>query len=134
VQRQQCPVSLFALLHDTVGYLQVLAEQRGLTLELVSGQCGELPGDEFRLGMVCSNLIENAIKYSRPGGHIKVSCRPDGNCKMFEVADDGLGISAEHLPRVFNRFFQADECRSSGCAILGLSIAKSIIRAHHGEL
>ena len=134
VQRQLRPVSVAALLHDTVEHLQVLAEQRGLTLELVSGQCGEVPGDEFRLGMVCSNLIENAIKYSRPGGHIRVSCRPEGNRTVVEVADDGIGISAEHLPRVFDRFFRADGSRSSGGAGLGLSIAQSIIRAHHGEI
>lgn len=134
VQRQLRPISLAAILQDTVEHLQVLAEQRGLTLELIAGQCGEVRGDEFRLGMVCSNLIENAIKYSRPGGHIRVSCRPDGNRTVVEVADDGVGISAEHLPRVFDRFFRADESRSGGGAGLGLSIAQSIIRAHHGEI
>lgn len=134
VNRALRPVSLDAILQDTVDHLQVLAEQRGLKLQLSSGPCGEVPGDEFRLGMVCSNLIENAIKYSRPGGRIRVSCHPEGNQTVVEVADDGIGISAEHLPRVFDRFYRADGSRSSGGAGLGLSISKSIIKAHHGEI
>lgn len=84
--------------------------------------------------MVCSNLIENAIKYSRPGGKIVVSCRPEGNQTVLEVSDDGIGISAGDLPRVFDRFFRADGSRSSAGAGLGLSIAQSIIRAHHGQI
>lgn len=134
VNRALRPVSLTAILQDTVEHLQVLAEQRGLQLKLLSGPCGDVPGDEFRLGMVCSNLIENAIKYSRPGGKIRVSCRPEGQQTVLEVSDDGIGISAEHLPRVFDRFFRADGSRSSAGAGLGLSIAQSIIRAHHGDI
>ncbi|MFN5799791.1 MAG: sensor histidine kinase, partial [Planctomyces sp.] len=134
VNRALRPVSLTAILQDTVEHLQVLAEQRGLQLKLLSGPCGDVPGDEFRLGMVCSNLIENAIKYSRPGGKIRVSCRPEGQQTVLEVSDDGIGITAEHLPRVFDRFYRADGSRSSAGAGLGLSIAQSIIRAHHGQI
>ncbi|MFN5050730.1 MAG: sensor histidine kinase, partial [Planctomyces sp.] len=134
VNRALRPVSLTAILQDTVEHLQVLAEQRGLQLKLSSGPCGDVPGDEFRLGMVCSNLIENAIKYSRPGGKIRVSCRPEGQQTVLEVSDDGIGITAEHLPRVFDRFYRADGSRSSAGAGLGLSIAQSIIRAHHGQI
>lgn len=134
VQRALHPVSIAEILHETVDHLQVLAEQRNIRLTLESGLCGAVPGDAFRLSMVCTNLIENAIKYSHPGGQIRVSCRPDGSFTVVEVADDGIGISAEHLPKVFDRFFRADSSRSTGGAGLGLSIAQSIVRAHGGEI
>jgi signal transduction histidine kinase len=91
--------------------------------------------DADRIEQVLLNLLDNAIKYSRPGGTItlRVSATP-GRRVLVEVIDHGVGIPASELPRVGQRFYRADKARSGGGHGLGLAIAQSLIRAHGGEL
>jgi len=81
-------------------------------------------------------LLDNAIKYTRDGGHIEFVTGRHGNCARLRVSDDGIGIPADALHHVFERFFRADKARSraSGGAGLGLSIVKAICSAHSGEI
>jgi signal transduction histidine kinase len=91
--------------------------------------------DADRIEQVLRNLIDNAIKYARPGGSIKLRVSTTEDDKVLvEVQDDGIGIPADQLPRVGERFYRADKARSSGGHGLGLAIAQSLIRAHGGEL
>ena len=90
--------------------------------------------DRDRLRGVLENLVENALKYTPAGGHVSVSARTDDGSVVFEVADDGPGIGAEHLPRLFERFYRVDKARSRelGGTGLGLSIVKHLAESLGG--
>jgi two-component system phosphate regulon sensor histidine kinase PhoR len=89
-------------------------------------------GEQARL--VLTNLIHNAVKFTPPGGRITVSARPNGEEVLFSVEDTGVGIPAEDLPRVFERFYKADRARSGGGTGLGLAIAKHVVQGHGGHI
>jgi two-component system phosphate regulon sensor histidine kinase PhoR len=82
------------------------------------------------------NLIDNAIKYSNPGGAIDVEVEPTGKEFVIRVRDYGIGIAREHLPRIFERFYRVDKgrARQEGGTGLGLSIVKYIVLAHAGKV
>jgi two-component system phosphate regulon sensor histidine kinase PhoR len=90
--------------------------------------------DRDRLRGVVENLVENALKYTPSGGHVSVSARTDDGSVVFEVTDDGPGIGAEHLPRLFERFYRVDKARSRelGGTGLGLSIVKHLVESLGG--
>lgn len=92
--------------------------------------------DPHRVGQVVLNLVGNAAKFTPPGGKIRVAVRPFRSAVMVEVADTGIGIEGRHLPRLFDRFYQADASltRERGGAGLGLAIAKGLVEAHGGEI
>lgn len=92
--------------------------------------------DPARLRQVVDNLVSNAIKYNREGGEIDISCTADGRNAWLVVRDTGVGISAEELPRLFERFFRAESVRNTSThgSGLGLSISREIVRLHHGEI
>jgi signal transduction histidine kinase len=97
---------------------------------------GTLRADPERLETALDGLLENAVKATDDGDTIRVSCRADGEDLMIEVADEGRGIAAEDLPRIFDRFarVEADRGRSNGGTGLGLSITKAIVEAHGGSI
>ena len=87
---------------------------------------------EDDLYQICFNLMENAIKYNLPGGKVFVSVCRDGDQVLLEVADTGIGIPEEELPKVFNRFYRVDKARSraAGGTGLGLSIVRDLSLIH----
>jgi len=93
-------------------------------------------GDRARLKQVVVNLLDNAIKYTPQGGTVTLTVGARDSKAVLEVADNGVGIPADALPRVFERFFRVDKARSRdrGGAGLGLAIVKSICTAHHGRV
>jgi two-component system, OmpR family, sensor kinase len=123
------------LVQDTVTLLRPLAEQRGLSLQskLPSVAC---VGDPERIRQVATNLITNAIHFNRPGGDIDVTVENAGHSAVLKVTDTGLGIEAQDLPRIFERFYRADKARSreQGGTGLGLAICKAIVDAHSGSI
>jgi signal transduction histidine kinase len=92
-----------------------------------------LPADRHRVGQVLSNLLSNAIKFTRHGGRIAVSAWHRDNTIVVSVSDEGPGILREDLPKVFDRFWQAEKTKRLGTG-LGLSIAKGIVEAHGGKI
>jgi heavy metal sensor kinase len=121
-------------------YLQakVLAEAGGLEVVLNLNVIEEirLVGDELRLRQVFLNLISNAIKYTAAGGCIEIALAVEGAAAVVSVQDTGIGIAAEHLPHIFDRFYRIDKARNrqDGGTGLGLSIVKSIVEAHEGTI
>jgi two-component system phosphate regulon sensor histidine kinase PhoR len=130
------PVELRSLAEKIFSDLKPPAENKNV--ELVN-QLPELTatGDVNRLEQVLANLVDNAIKYGRAQGHVTVGGKKldDGKLEIF-VRDDGPGIPAESLDRVFERFYRVDKARSrdQGGTGLGLSIVKHIVQAHGGEV
>lgn len=95
-----------------------------------------LPADESRLQEVIYNLLDNAVKYSQPGGTVFLRAEIDGERVRISVADQGVGIPEADLPRIFERFYRADKARSRelGGTGLGLSIVKHIVQLHGGSV
>ncbi len=132
------PLGIGAPLRSAAAALAGAAESKGVEL-LVEPVPADLPavaGNHERLERVFTNLIENAIKYTPRGGHVRARARRAGRTLEIEVSDDGVGIPAVHLPRIFERFYRVDRSRSRemGGTGLGLAIVKHIVRAHGGSV
>ena len=113
------------------------ADDKGVTIRSSLGpEAVMVSGDEQSLRQMTSNLLENAVKYTPPGGNVCLSLKHEGNNVIFEVKDTGVGIAAEHVARVFERFYRVDKARSRevGGTGLGLSIVKHVCLAHGGEV
>ena len=135
-QAEWVPFNLAELAATTADQMNLMAEDKGITV--TCGPAAEIivQGDRARLKQVVVNLLDNAIKYTPNGGSIRLTARSQNNHAILEVADTGIGISAEALPHVFERFFRVDQARTgdAGGAGLGLAIVKSICAAHGAEV
>jgi two-component system phosphate regulon sensor histidine kinase PhoR len=130
------PVALAPLLGDVLSGFEAKARQKGIDLELRAEQgLPDIIGDAFRLEQIFQNLIDNALKFTDKG-RIDVSLRRDGDRVAVEVRDTGIGISEEHLPHIFERFYVVDKSRDKklGGTGLGLAIAKHIALRHRGTI
>jgi two-component system phosphate regulon sensor histidine kinase PhoR len=106
------------------------------TLVDVADDCSTVRADETRLREVFDNLLDNALKYSNKNGEVRLQAQRRGNEIALSVSDNGVGISSEDLPRIFERFYRADKARSRelGGTGLGLSIVKHIAQLHGGRV
>ena len=131
---QKVPAS--TLVEEAVGSLAGLVLDSALTLEVGETTGEPVMTDLDALSQVFGNLIENAMKYGKAGGRIRVGVRKQDGLIEFYVQDFGSGIAYEHLPRIFERFYRVDKARSreSGGTGLGLAIAKHIVHAHGGDI
>jgi signal transduction histidine kinase len=131
------PVNIGTLVSEVVRRATVVADANGRQLvSAISNEDALVEIDPDRIQQVLLILLDNALKYTPAGGQVKVSLRTDDNSAIVEVADTGPGIAAEHLPRIFDRFYRADAARSraAGGTGLGLSIARMLVEAHGGQL
>jgi two-component system phosphate regulon sensor histidine kinase PhoR len=129
------PVPVSEVVVPPVDRLRPQAERGGL--ELTALLPPDLPmvlADADRARLVLTNLVHNAVKFTPPGGQIIVGARPDGKDIIISVQDTGVGIPADDLPRIFERFYKADRARSGGGTGLGLAIAKHIVQGHGGRI
>ncbi|MCX5714502.1 MAG: sensor histidine kinase, partial [Candidatus Omnitrophica bacterium] len=110
------------------------AEKKNISVEVSLKSKIEVTVDGEKLGRVLLNLMDNAIKYTPKGGRITVSLAKHAAHAEVRIADTGIGIDEKDLPFIFERLYRADKSRSSQGFGLGLSIAKSIIQAHHGTI
>ena len=131
---QQENVSLKEMLLDAGERAMHLAGGRRIVIERQEDLW--VKGDVDRLGQVLRNLVDNAIRYTPEGGTITLSLFENGDWALLKVADTGIGISPEHLPHIFDRFYRADRARSraSGGTGLGLAIVKGIVEQHGGRV
>jgi heavy metal sensor kinase len=130
-------VELRGFIDSLRGQLTAMCESRGLTLRLeMPAEPVFVGGEQAAIGRLVVILADNAAKYTPAPGEVRVSLRAVDGSADIEVADTGIGIAAEDLPRVFDRFYRADKARSrdSGGAGLGLSIAKWIAERHGGRI
>jgi len=128
------PHSAAALVAEAVELLRPVALERSQILEVsVAENLPAVHADRSRVLQVLSNLVGNAVKFSPEGGRITLNCVAAGAEVRFSIADSGPGIPEEHLPRIFDRFWQARHVRRGGAG-LGLSIARGIVEAHGGRI
>jgi heavy metal sensor kinase len=133
---EPAPVDLAALVAGVVETMRPLAEARGVALRHDPDGPLRVRGEDARLRQVFFNLLDNAIKYTPEGGAVAVGLGEAGGEAVVTVRDTGVGISAEHLSHVFDRFYRVDKARSraEGGAGLGLSIARKIVTDHGGRI
>ena len=126
--------NLTSLVVDVMDQLEQRAKRAGIEVEFVdeNRRNVEVIGDAPKIEQVVTNLISNSLRYGKEGGKTEVRFYDMDEQMLVEVADDGIGMSEEHLPRIFERFYRVDKSRSrnAGGSGLGLSIVKHIIEAH----
>ena len=112
------------------------ARERGIQFTAAAGKIRYVTADPDALRQVLTNLLDNALRHTPPGGRIDVSLEPAPGEVTVSVADTGSGIAPEHLPRIFERFYRADPGRSreEGGTGLGLAIVKHLVEAHGGRV
>lgn len=131
------PFDVASLVNSCCDIMRHTAEQKSLTLEVdVAPAIPELAADKRACKQMLLNVIANAIKFTEPGGWVRVSAKVDGQNVMLAVSDNGIGIADQDLPKLGNPFVQADSSynRSHEGAGLGLSVVKGLVRLHGGTL
>jgi two-component system heavy metal sensor histidine kinase CusS len=130
---QQVNRSVFsgrAALEKIVAFYQALAEDRHVAISCRGD--ADVFADPILFNRAISNLVDNALRFTSEGGEIRISIQASNNGSEVSVRDSGSGISPEHLPHVFDRFYRSDKSRSSAGTGLGLSLVKSIVDLHGG--
>jgi heavy metal sensor kinase len=130
---KQARFDLAQTARDCVALIEPLATARHvkITCELPPLEC---VGDSERLAQVITNLLTNAITYNKENGEVRIAGEKKDGSAILRVSDTGVGMSAEDLPRVFDRFYRVDSSRTSGNTGLGLAISKAIVEAHGGQI
>jgi len=136
IRMNQQRINLAELARSTAEQMQLLADEKSMALRYSLQPGVEVQGDPSRLKQILVNLLDNAIRYTADEGWVEIAVYSEGAKGILKVTDNGVGISAESLPHLFERFYRADKARSrySGGAGLGLSIVKSICVAHGGNV
>ncbi|MFD2692174.1 two-component system histidine kinase PnpS [Sporolactobacillus shoreicorticis] len=133
---QLSQVSLSNVLDSVLFMLKGKAEAKKIRLSHLQGNEGLIMGDAFRIRQIMINLITNAISYTPENGTVSVSIHERKQEADFIVADNGMGIEKDQIPRIFERFYRVDKARSrdSGGTGLGLAIVKHLVEAHGGRI
>ena len=134
VQLKREPASLRDLLAEAVELYADVAEDKGVTVTLASGDDITIAAAADRMRQVFANLLDNAIKYTPRGGQVTVHARREDHTAVVTVTDTGVGIAPEHLPRIWDRLYRADPSRSERGLGLGLSLVKAYVEAHGGTV
>jgi heavy metal sensor kinase len=136
IKMESVPVHLETLMEDIQRQACLLGQERNVDVVLGSVSPAVVLGDELRLRELLLNIVDNAVKYSYPGGKVEIHLRPDGQSVRIAVVDQGIGIPPEFHKQIFDRFFRTDVARAhtrKGTG-LGLSICTWIVETHHGRI
>ncbi len=129
-------VDIAGIVQEVAETLRPVAESKGLRFHSETDGPVRVSGDNLGLRQVFFNVLDNAIKYTPPGGDVRIDLSQRDGEVVMTIRDTGIGIAAEHLPHVFDRFYRVDKARSraEGGTGLGLSIARSTVVAHGGRI
>ncbi len=122
------------LVGDVADEVKVSAEQKGVSISMLPHTPAFLMLDQTLITNLLLNLLGNAVKYNNDGGHVEISLVAERQNAVLIIKDDGIGISKEDLPKVFNRFFRSEHSGDTEGSGLGLAIAKWIVDVHHGDI
>ena len=127
------PTDISEIIRDVAELYSSVAEDKGINISLrIAEEPLNIAADRSRLQRAFANLLDNALKFTPPGGWVSLTTQLTENSVEIIIADSGIGIEAEDLPHVCERFYRADRSRSTPGTGLGLSLVQSIIHAHHG--
>jgi signal transduction histidine kinase len=131
------PVAADELVSQSIARLSTQFAEKGITL--LSATPRDLPAvwaDADRIIQVLINMLGNALQHTPPNGTVSIAVHQDGDLLRFVVTDNGVGIAAEHLPHLFERFYRVDKARarSTGGTGIGLTISKALVEAHGGTI
>ncbi len=129
-------INLKELLTEVSSDIEALAREKGIEFKLAPLEDLSIEGDRVKLEQLFLNLLENAIRYTPSGGSISASIVREGRTAVVAIKDTGIGISKEHIPHLFERFYRVDKARSraEGGAGLGLAICRHIAQVHNGKI
>jgi len=130
------PMPVSQLVDTVVSRLARQFEEKGVTLQTDVSPNLVVNVDPERLGQVLLNVVGNGLQYTPAGGQVRIRARREGSTIHLAVQDTGIGIAAEHLPRLFERFYRVDPSRSrvGGGSGIGLTIARHLVEAHGGQI
>jgi signal transduction histidine kinase len=126
-------VSLDQLVREIAELYAHVADDAGVLIR-VDAESAWVRGDAARLRQAIGNLVDNAIKYTHPGGTVTIEARREADHGVVRVTDTGEGIEADALPRIWDRLYRAESSRSKPGLGLGLSLVAAIAKAHGGEV
>ena len=124
------------LVEEVCRHAEILAEEKDISIVIAFLEQVKINGDEVRLRQMVWNILHNGIKYTQPGGELKVSLLKESGFALLSIKDTGIGIPEKDLPFIFDRFYRVDKARSKdeGGSGLGLSICRHIAEAHKGKI
>ncbi|MBI4461920.1 MAG: HAMP domain-containing histidine kinase [Acidobacteria bacterium] len=127
-------VNLAALIGSVVGLYEHVAEDKGITLHTALPERLCLQADAKRLRQAVANLLDNAIKYTPPGGRIEIEAHGEQHQALISVRDTGIGIKPEELPKIWDRLYRGEAGQSQRGLGLGLSLVRAVVLAHKGSV
>ena len=129
-------MNLYPVITEIAEQLKLIAEPKNIFVSTEKMEDAFVEGDELLIRMLLLNLIDNAVKYTPPNGTIKLSHGKDNGCAKIVIKDNGIGISPEDIPHIFDRFYRASKARTADHTGggLGLSICQWIVKSHHGTI
>lgn len=122
------------LIHETVELYEYVAEEREITVSSNAPESIFMRADRNRMRQVLANLLDNAIKYTPPGGSVAIDAREEGDQIVIRVQDTGAGIPPAEIPKIWNRLHRGDASRSQPGLGLGLSLVAAIVHTHNGRI
>jgi signal transduction histidine kinase len=125
---------LAAIAREAVDLYDMVSSERGVHIVTRLAPGVSVLVDRARIRQVCANLIDNAIKYTAPGGRVEVTVSGDATMGVVTIADTGMGVPPSDLPRVWDRLYRGDRSRSERGLGLGLSLVKAVVEAHGGDV
>lgn len=131
---RRAPVDLQAVLARAADLYGEIAEERGIAVRLEPGDPVWVDADAARLGQAAANLVDNALKYTPPGGSVRLAARRESDQGVLEVSDSGPGVPPEERDKIWRRLYRGDASRSRRGLGLGLSMVKAIAEAHRGAV
>jgi signal transduction histidine kinase len=129
-------INLHKLLNGMLSSIKLMSTEKNINISITVDEKIEVYADAERLKQILFNIIGNSIRYTPQGGRITVSAQKNGDNILTEVSDNGVGISEEDLPFIFEKFYRADKVRNSNNSGtgLGLNIVKSLVELHNGKI
>jgi signal transduction histidine kinase len=135
LEREMFVIDVAELLEHVRARFTPAARERGVALRIAPCDPLRLYGNPEQIERIVANLVDNAIKYTAPGGSVAVACSVDDARVRVAVRDSGVGIAVDHRERIFDRFWRGDSLRNAaGGTGLGLAIARALARRHGGDI